>query len=225
MPVTIDRVRRMGGAAGLVFIVLGLVSIFLPGTPPKADEVANVSRFLTDERGSILAANFLVCLGFAFFLLFAGALRAHLGAAAPEVRPGSALLAAGATAAGLVIAGAAVLNGAAFQVASAGDVNLNLALYHVANDLFFAAGFAFAAFFAGAAIAIMVTGALPAPLAPLGALAALLNAVGGVGFFAKSGFFAIGGAFGIIVPLVSVSWVLWASVALLRPAPVARTAT
>src|SRR5204863_4110680 len=105
----------------------------------------------------------------------------------------------GVVGAGMVLAGTAVLNGAVFQVASAGDANLNHALYDVANDLFFASGFGFAVFFAGAAVAVAITGALPSALAPAGLVVALLNLVGGVGFFAKSGFFAIGGAFGIIV--------------------------
>ena len=203
---------------GILFVVLGVISLFLPGAPPKADEVAKIGTYLTDKRGSILAANYLVCLAFVFFLLFVGALRSHLGAAdRTGIRPGSAALAGGVAAASMVIAGTAVLNGAVFQVAAAGDANLNHALYDVSSDLFFGAGFGFAAFFAGAAVAVAVTGALPSALAPAGLVVALLNAVSGVGFFAKSGFFAIGGAFGFIVPLASLLWILAASIAMLRP--------
>jgi hypothetical protein len=221
MSLTVDRVRRLGGLVGIVFVVLGLVAVFLPGTPPKADEVSKIATYFTDKRGSILAGNYLACLAFVFFLLFVGALRSLFGAADQTgIRPGSAMLAGAVAAASMVIAGTAVLNGAVFQVASAGDVNLNHALYDVSNDLFFASGFGFAVFFAGAAVAVRMTGALPSAMVPAALVAALLNLVGGVGFFAKSGFFAIGGAFGFIVPLASLLWILTASIVMLRRVPI-----
>jgi hypothetical protein len=220
MSLTADQARRLGGVMGIVFVVLGVVAVFLPGTPPKADEVAKITTYFADKRGSILAASYLTCLAFVFFLLFLGALRSHFGVADQTgIRPGSAMLAGGVAAASMVIAGTAVLNGAVFQVASAGDANLNHALYDVANDLFFASGFGFAAFFAGAAVAVTTTGGLPSAMAPAALLVALVNVVSGVGFFAKTGFFAIGGAFGFIVPLATLLWILAASIALLRPAP------
>lgn len=217
MQLTADRVRRLGGAAGIAFIVLAVVSLFLPGTAPKADEVTKITPYLIDKRGSILASNFLLGVGFTFFLLFLGAFRAHLGAAGRDgLRPGSGALAGGVAAVALVLAGTAVVNAAAFQVAGAGDLRLNHALYDVANDLFFMSGFAFAAFFVAAGLAISSTGALPGALAPAAYVVALLNLAGGIGLFAKSGFFAIGGAFGFIVPLASLLWVLAVSVVLLR---------
>ena len=222
MSLTVDQARRLGGVVGIVFVVIAVVAVFLPGTPPKADEVSKIATYFTDKRGSILAANYLTCLAFVFFLLFAGALRTHLGVADPTgFRPGSAMLAGGVAAASMVIAGTAVLNGAVFQVASAGDVNLNHALYDVANDLFFAAGFGFAVFFVGAAVAVTVTRALPSAMVPAALVVTLLNVVAGVGFFAKSGFFAIGGAFGFIGPLATLLWVLAASIVMLRPLPTA----
>ena len=62
----------------------------------------------------------------------------------------------------MIFAGTAVLNGVVFQVASAGDANLNHALYDVANDLFLATGFGFAVMFVDAAASIRMTAALPA---------------------------------------------------------------
>jgi hypothetical protein len=223
MSLTAEQARRLGGLAGILFAIIALVALFLPGTPPKADEVEKIAPFFTDKRGSILASNYLLGLAFVFFLLFLGALRAHLGAdGRGGTRPGSAALAGGVAAVALILAGAAVTNGAVFRVADAGDANLNLALYDVANDLFFMSGFAFAAFFTGAALAIAATGALPSALTPAGLVVAVLNAVSGVGLFAKSGFFAIGGAFGFIVPLASLIWVIAASIVMLRAAPEAR---
>jgi hypothetical protein len=217
MNVSTAQLRRLGGAAGIAFVVLAVVSLFLPGTPPKADEVGKITTYFADKRGGILAANYIVGVAFAFFLLFLGALRVHFGAAdRGGFRPGSAALAGGVAGAAMIFAGTAVMNGAVFQVAAAGDANVNHALYDVANDFFFMSGFGLAAFFAGSAVAIAATGALPSALAPAGLVVALLNLVGGVGLFAKSGFFAIGGAFGFIVPLASLLWVLAASIVLLR---------
>jgi hypothetical protein len=223
MSLTRDQVSRWGGMAGILFVVIGMVALFLPGTPPKADEVSKITSYFADKRGSILAANYMAGLAFAFFLFFVGALRAHLGAADAEgVRPGSAALAGGVMATAMIIAGNAVINGAVFQVAAAGDTNVNHALYDVASDLFVSSGFGFAVFFGGAAVAIAATGALPSFLAPAGLVAAVLNAIAPVALFAKTGFFAIGGAFGFVAPLASVLWVLAASIFMLRQAPTAR---
>src|SRR3954454_15768813 len=156
MTLTMDRVRRMGGAAGMVFAILAVASLFLPGTPPKADEVGKITAYFLDKRGGILASDYVLGAAFAFFLLFLGSLRAHFGAAGREgVRPGSAVLGAGAAGAVLVFAGTGVLNAAVFQVSA--DANINHALYDVANDIFFMSGFAFAAFFAASAVAVAGT--------------------------------------------------------------------
>jgi hypothetical protein len=220
MSLTVDRVRRWGGIIGIVFVVLAVVSVFLPGTPPKADEVSKIATYFSDKRGSILAADYVTCAAFAVFLLFVGSLRSYLGAVDQTgLRAGSTMLAGGVLAVSMIFAGTAVLNGAVFQVASAGDVRLNHALYDVANDLFLASGFGFAVFFAGAAVAVRTTGALPGAMASVALVVAVLSVVGGVGFFAKTGFFAIGGAFGFIVPLAIVIWVLAASIVMLRRAP------
>src|SRR3954447_7407650 len=113
MTLTIDRVRRMGGAAGIAFAILAVVSLLLPGTPPKADEVSKITSYFLDKRGGILASDYILGVAFAFFLLFLGSLRSHLGAGGREdLRPGAGVLAAGAAGAVLVFAGTGVLNAA-----------------------------------------------------------------------------------------------------------------
>jgi len=219
MSQTAERLRRLGGVAGILFVVIAVVALFLPGNAPKAGEVIKITQYFTDKRGSILASTYLVGLAFVFFLIFVGALRTHLGAADRSgLRVGAPLLPAGAAAAALVLAGSAVINGAAFRVSS--DPGLNQALYNVGNDVFFMSGFGFAAFFLAAAVSTRATGGLPAILAPAALVVAVLNAVSPVGLFAKTGFFAVGGAFGFIGPLLSLIWVLAASIVLLRtPGP------
>ena len=225
MSLTIDRVRRIGGLTGILFVVAGIVALVLPGTPPKADEVAKIGSYFLDKRSDLLASSYVVGIAFMLFLLFAGALRTYLVAEQRDgLRPGAGMLVGAAAAATLVLGGTAVLNGAVFQVAGARDANLNHALYDVANGLFLMGGFGFAVFFLGAAVTIASTAVLPSALAPAAALVGVLNAVAGVALFAKSGFFAIGGAFGFIVPALSLLWVLAASLAMLRSTAPARAA-
>jgi len=225
MSLTVENVRRLGAVAGIVFVVLALVSLFLPGTPPKADEIGQIVPYFAGARGRILASDFLLALALVFFLLFASTLRSHLGAEDPTgARPGAAILAGAAAAATLIMAGSAVLNGAVFQASAPKNPSLSHALYFVANDLYTMAGFGLAVFFAGAAVAIAVSGRLPSALAPAAVLLAVLNAVSGVALFTKSGFFAIGGAYGYIVPLASLVWILVVSVVMLRSEPHARRA-
>lgn len=211
------RVRMVGGVAGVVFVVIALVGFLLPGAPPKANEAAKIGSYFISKRSSILASDFLVGVAVTFFLIFVGSLRVHLGAANRDgVRPGAAVLAGGVAAGALLLAAVAVTNGLAFRTAAAGDANLNTALYDTSNALFFMSGFGFAAFFIGAALAGSVTGALPSALTTTAPLLALIQIVSAIGLFAKSGFLATGGAFTYISVLLSLGWVLAASVVLLR---------
>jgi hypothetical protein len=60
-------------------------------------------------------------------------------------------------------------------------------------------------------------------MAPTALAVALLNVVSGVGFFANSGFCAIGGTFTFIAPIASLVWILAASIVMIRRAPIARS--
>jgi hypothetical protein len=216
MKLTRERIRRLGAAAGLAFAVTALVGFLLPGTPPKATEVVKIGTYLVDKRSEILASDYIVGVAFVLFLIFVACLRLEFGAADRETRPGTVALAGGVAASTLIMAGTAVLNGAAFVVGGAHNPTLNLALYHVSNDLFFMSALAIAVFYIGAGMANTSTRVLPAALNPAAFVIALLNLVGGIGLIVKTGFFAIGGAFGFIVPLASILWVVVASVAMLR---------
>jgi len=210
------RVRMGGGIAGILFVIFALVGFLLPGAPPKANEMAKITTYFVSKRGDILASDFLIGIAATFFLIFVGSLRVHLGAAGRDgVRPGAILLAGGVAAVALLLGGIALTNGEAFRVAAAGDANLNTALYDTSNGFFFLSGFGFAAFFIGAALAGSVTRALPSAVVMTAPVLALIEIVGGIGLFAKSGFLAIGGAFGYISVLASLLWVLAVSVVLL----------
>src|SRR4051794_3063353 len=210
--------RRLTAAAGVLLAVFLFVGFLLPGAPPKADDsVREIVTFLTDKRGSILAGNVFIALGSLSFIVFAGGLRRHLRAAA-RADDGLADMSFGGAIAGVVLllAGAALLNGIAFKAAGAGEPVR--AYYDTLNDLFFLSGFPFAVFFGAAAWAGARSRAFPSWLGWLGGVAALVQLLGGIGLFAKSGPFATGGEIGFIPPIVGTIWALAISVQLYRGA-------
>jgi hypothetical protein len=219
--------RQLTAAAGILLAVFFAVALLLPGTPPKADDsVQEITKFLIDKRGALLAGDVLLGLGGLAFLVFAGGVRRYLAAAGRDAA-GLAASAFGGAVAGivLILCGAAVTNGIAFEAASAGG-DLVRAFFDTVTALFALSGFAFFVFLAAASWAGARAGVFPAWLAWLGGLAALLQVLGGITLFAKSGFFAGGGAITFIAPVVSTLWILAVSVLLFRasPAPVSGSA-
>jgi hypothetical protein len=216
--------RRLTAAAGLLLAVFLMIGFLLPGAPPKADDgVSEIVDFFTDKRGSLLAGDFFIGIGALFFFVFAGGLRRHLRATA-RGDDGLAGTSFGGGVAGvaLLLAGTAVINGIAFRAAG-GGANIR-SEFDTANALFFLSGFPFAVFFGAAAWAGARSGALPGWTSWLGWLAAVLQIVGAIGLFAKSGFFATGGAMGFVAPVVGTIWALGVSWHLYRGAGAGATA-
>jgi hypothetical protein len=219
--------RQLTAAAGILLAVFFAVALLLPGTPPKADDsVQEITKFLVDKRGALLAGDVFLGLGAIAFLVFAGGVRRYLAAAGRDAA-GLAASAFGGAVAGiaLLLCAAAVTNGIAFEAATAGG-DLVRAFFDTVTAFFALSGFAFFVFLAAASWAGARAGVFPAWLAWLGGLAALLQVLGGITLFAKSGFFAGGGAITFIAPVVSTVWILAVSVLLFRasPAPVSGSA-
>jgi len=232
MPV--DRGRRLGAGAGILFALLVIAGFLIPGTPPKADHLNNeFTDFLTNKRGKILTSDALIGLAFGFFLVFLGALRNHLaeaGFVTPGNRPAgehrtltNAAIIGGSVGAAVSLVSVAVLNGVAFHAAGQHDDTLNRALFDISSDLFAISGFAFAVLFASAGLVAAANGTLPRALALLGPLVALLNIVGAIALFAKSGLLANGGAFGIVVGIGSTLWILATAIVMFRATGVPAT--
>src|SRR3954452_3946856 len=185
--------RRLTASAGVLLTIFFIVGLSLPGAPPKADDsLREIANFFVDKRGSILAGDFFVGFAALFLLVFAGGVRRHLRAAA-RGEDGLAESSFGGAVAGvaLLLAGTAVFNGIAFKAAGIGQPIR--ADYDISNAMFAIAGFPFALFFGGAAWAGARSGAFPGWVNWLGGLAALIQTVGGLVLFSKSGFFAGGG--------------------------------
>lgn len=90
--------NRLAGAAGLVFVVTGLIASFGPGTPPAADAGAEeIRRFMAGGRSMVLLGGWLTILGTCAVFFFLGHL--HEMVAAHDRVLGATFLMAGATAA------------------------------------------------------------------------------------------------------------------------------
>lgn len=209
--------RRVGGAAGIIAMVLLAVGFTLPGAPPQAaDSAQTVTNFLVDKRSSLLAGAFLIGLGSALLLVWLSALRAHLEADGRDPVLPRAAFGAGVIAAALNLAGAALSAGTVFEAAGMGDDTLNRAFFDTTTDLFTIGGFALAVLFAAASLSAAGTRALPGWATSTGLLVAFLQLVSAVGIFASSGFFASGGAFVFIAFIPAIAWVVAVSVVLMR---------
>jgi hypothetical protein len=217
--------RRLDAATGLVFAALFLVAFLLPGLPPKADDsTQKIAAFFTGHRGSILAGDYIFGVGSVFFLWFLGTVRAHLRAAeGGDGRLSSVAFGGGAVGIALILAGIAVFNGIAFKVAHLGDATLIRGLFDADNGLLTVSAFGFAAFFAAASCSAARSGAFAPWVYWSGSVVAVLQIVSGLALFAKSGFFAVGGALGLIAVLAALLWTAAISVVMIRLAGVSES--
>ncbi|MEA2397120.1 MAG: hypothetical protein QOK25_676 [Thermoleophilaceae bacterium] len=219
MSVADAKGRRFDAATGIGFAVLTVVGVLLPGTPPKADDSsAKLVTFFTDHSDDLLVSSFVLGLAAVLFFWFAGSFRSYLRAAeGGEGRLSIAAFGGGVAGVTLLLAGAAILNGPAFKIAGSGaDPNLVRVLFDAASAVLAMAGFPFAVFFAAASCSAARSGSLPPWAYWSGSVIAVLQILGGIALFAKSGAFATGGAFTLIAPLTGIIWVVAVAVVLMR---------
>ena len=212
MSVADAKGRRTDAATGIGFAVLAVVGLLLPGTPLKADaSTAKVVAFFTDHRDDILASSFVLGLAAVLLFWFLGSFRSYLRAAeGGEGRLSIAAFGGGVAGIALLMAGVGILNGPAFKIAGSGaDPNLIRALFDAGSAVAAIAGFGFAVFFAAASCSAARSGSLPPWAYWSGSVVAVLQIVGGIALFVKSGAFATGGAFTLIAPLAGLIWIGW----------------
>jgi len=174
-----DRTVRWAGVAGIVFVVLILVTVFAPGSMPKPDDsVAKIQKYFSDHRGGLLVANLLGLVAIPFALWFAVVLRESVRG---RDRLGDAL--ATALLVGLAVTAPMALVGGALEAV---PVYLKGAAHNLDGNtlrlVFDASGLAFAGtsagiltFVAASAAAIRRSGALPAYTMWLALLAVVGN--------------------------------------------------
>jgi hypothetical protein len=208
---------RWGGLAGLGFIALAAIAVFLPGIPPRVDSTAGeVSAYFTDSRGEILVAALLWSAAAALVIWFAsavaGAVREregrrdlHLAQIAGAVRVGGAMF-----------INAALLGATAYGVGERA-ADMTYMHFELASILTTTIGFASALPLTAAGLGVLRTHLMPDWLGYLGFVAAAVSVVGAFGIFATDGRFVAGGPLMTLVPLaVSALFVLCGSVYMVR---------
>jgi hypothetical protein len=203
-------VRSAQGGAGVAGIVLVVVGLALPGTPPRtSDPVEKVTRTLLEHRGDFLASTYVLAIGCLLLLLFMGALRAHLGG---EQALSSAAFGSGVAGIVLLMAGAAVFDGLSFTAAGMHDGAVVRAFVDVGNALLAMSGLAFA----GLLLAGSAAGPLPSWLRALGYLGAAVLVIVGLSLVVDHGPLESGGPLNLAGTAPTLIWIVAASVVLVR---------
>jgi hypothetical protein len=161
----LERTVRWSGVAAIVFVVLILISVFVSGQPPAADDsVEKIRTFLADHRSALLIANLLGLIGIPLVLWFGVVLREVLRGDRTANALGTASLAGLLVTAPLAIVGGGLISGAVYVDGVAdnlGDDSVRI-LYEAQSLLFAATSAGLVLFSLTAGLAIYRTKALPA---------------------------------------------------------------
>jgi hypothetical protein len=210
-----DKWHRYGLLAGVVFVVLQVISFFAPGAPPARDAAADeITKYFADHAGGIKAASVLFAIGLIFGAWWLGSLWRVIGRLEPS-GPRLAFIAV----VGFIMAGAIASTGQALFVTPA----LRPDSLGGTSEFVWVAGFsAFSAVMAVVAVhmlalgaLILWTGFLPAWTGYVAFVSAVTAAIATIGIGSEASVFVILQAIGFLVWLL---WVLLASVLLYRSA-------
>jgi hypothetical protein len=198
--------QRIGGIAGLVFVVLFLGNLFTPSTPDGDDASSTVAPAIADDRTGHILSIYLDGLGMVFFLAFLASLYGRLRRAEPEPGPSLLALLGGLALSGVVL----VSSGVYYALVEASDEGREpaalRALFELDNFIFLPAGFALVALYAGIALSSLSTRSLPAWLAWAAAAFSAVFAVSMLGLFSDND---EGGVLGIVFFLALLAQFLW----------------
>jgi hypothetical protein len=114
---------RVGGACGILFLVLFIVGSSLQGAPPtRTDPVSEIRSFWVEDGESYLTGDYIIGLGFMlFFIPFVSGLSSLLGRAEGDPRMWSRIVLVG----GILFLGLAAGSGAFWTALAFGDVAEN----------------------------------------------------------------------------------------------------
>lgn len=200
---------RWGGFAGLGFVVLAAIAVFLPGLAPVlTDSDSEITNWISDSRSQILASSLLWAVGAGLIIWFAAAFAEAIREREERSDVHLALLA------GAVLVGGAIFVAAAAQATMAygvtgRDEGMTLAMFEGVSVLNSLIGVAAALPLVAAGIGILRTHLMPDWLGYLALVAAVVSVVGAFGVFFTDGAMVAGGRVSAMIPLlVSAIWVV-----------------
>jgi hypothetical protein len=201
-----DRLARYGAATGIVFVVLlviGFGGLVLPNAPHTDASGQSWASYYVDHQTRIQWGIVVLAAALFFFLWSLGSLRSVL----TQAEGGGGRLASVAYGSGLVSAAFLVVGGGAIATAAFRPDGLDPNLTRALNDFGIMVGVpavgAFTALFGATAIVGYRHKALPASVAGLSALAAVLQPLGVGTALTDSGAFAASGVLGGFLPFLS----------------------
>ena len=217
-PVADARGRRLDAMTGVVAAVLFLVGFVIETKPPAPDDpIPKIATYLSDHRSAILTGDFLIAVGAAFFIWFQGSLRSYLRAGeGGEGRLSAAAFLGGGVAAALILVGAALQAGIVLHISSLGQGELIRFVFDTQNAVFTIGGAALAVAIAAASCSAARSGALPPSAYWGGSVAAGLQIASLAALFAKTGFFAAGGAMTLIAFAAGGAWYIAVALLIVR---------
>jgi hypothetical protein len=208
VPVTERHELRWGGFAGLGFVVLAAIAVFLPGMAPVlTDSDSKITNWISDSRSQLLTSSLLWAASAGLIIWFAAAFAEAIREREERSDVHLALLA------GAVLVGGAVFVGAAAQAtlaygAAGRDEGLTLAMFEGVSVLNSVIGVAAALPLGAAGIGVLRTHLMPDWLGYLALVAAVVSVIGAFGVFYTDGAMVAGGRLSAMVPLlVSGIWV------------------
>ncbi len=206
--------ERWGALAGVVFVVLVVVSAFIGGSPPKpSDDAAKIVKYFRDNQDSLRCGAYLNGLGLIAFLWFLGTLFGRLRRAEGGAGRVSGIALTGGVA---TVAIAMVANG--FGAYAALHPEGSVGTFQISTILFGYVAFAIAILVAATSVVVVRSNFLPSWFGWAGEALALAWLVGAAGVSSESD--AIN-TIGFIVFLAWAVWIVVLSVLLYRAPEVA----
>ncbi|HEX8918876.1 MAG TPA: DUF4386 family protein [Chloroflexota bacterium] len=209
------RWLRIGAVAGILFVVLLVVSQFVAASPGPKDSTSTIVTFYIHNKTAALWSAYAGMGAAVALLLFVAAVYSVLRRSEDQPSVVSIVaLGAGIALMPIILVSSSFSVALAWNGAQLGDPAVARALFDLSNATLIFSDLVIAIFLAAASLAILGTRILPRWLAWLGLLAAALLLAGTASLFNPGGSF--GGAPGLLLYLI---WVSATSVLLLRKAP------
>jgi hypothetical protein len=213
-----DRWIRLGGVAGIAYVVLVIGAAAVLGAPPEADGKATTyQNYFIEKHDLLVVQGWLYAVSAPLVLMFAVAVRRILRKSRGGAYP-SELFLAGNTALATLLVVAMVMQIVVAQRAEglAAEVIFTVGV-HFVGVLVGLWGFIMAATAFAYAFCVLADGVLPRWTAYLAVLALVVNLIATAGVFFRSGPFCLEGGFSAWAPALSiVLWYLGTSIAILR---------
>jgi hypothetical protein len=206
--------ERYGALGGLIFVVLLLVSGFIPGSPPAPDDSAReIHEYFRDNDTAIKVASYLAGLAIFPFLFFLGSLWSRVRTAGDDVRRLATILVGGAVVAvGLASVSTVITATTALRIGELAPDGAKF-FFTMAGISTSMTAFAVAAFVGATSLAALRSGVFPAWIGTAGAVLTPAWLVAGVSVATDTTGI---GVFGFIVFLLWLAWVVVVSVFLFR---------